>query len=65
MGLFRSRLLADLRRRVVPCQETIAVTSRIAVLVVLVMVYGAGHAGGRDQCELRHQHPVLHPNFKP
>lgn len=38
---------------------------RITALVTLLFVYGAGYAGGREQCELRYQHPVLHPNLKP
>jgi hypothetical protein len=35
---------------------------RITVLVVLMMIYGAGFAGGRDQCQ---RHPVFHSNLKP
>jgi hypothetical protein len=38
---------------------------RIAALVTLLFAYGSGLAGGREQCELKHQHPVFHPNFKP
>jgi hypothetical protein len=35
---------------------------RITVLVVMMMVYGAGFSGGRDQCQ---QHAVFHTNLKP
>ena len=35
---------------------------RITVLVVLMMIYGAGFSGGRDQCQ---GHAVLHSNLKP
>lgn len=38
---------------------------RALALTALIFVYGAGYSGGRDQCELRYQHPVLHPNLKP
>jgi hypothetical protein len=36
--------------------------SRVVVLMTLMLVYGAGFAGGRDYC-LRH--PAVYPNLKP
>lgn len=40
--------------------------NRITALVVLLAVYAAGYAGGRDQATLaRHQHPACHTNLKP
>lgn len=36
--------------------------SRVAALVTLIFVYGAGLAGGRDYCQ---NHPALYPNLKP
>lgn len=35
---------------------------RVITVTVLMMIYGAGFAGGRDQCQ---QHPVFHANLKP
>lgn len=35
---------------------------RITVLVTLMFIYGAGFAGGRDQCQ---RHAVFHANLKP
>lgn len=32
------------------------------VLAVMMMIYGAGFAGGRGQCD---QHSVIHSNLKP
>ena len=40
--------------------------NRSAALVVLLMVYAAGHAGGKDAAVLaHHQHPACHANLKP
>lgn len=40
--------------------------NRIAVLVLLMMVYAAGHAGGRDAAvQAHHNHPACHTNLKP
>jgi hypothetical protein len=35
---------------------------RITVLVVLMMIYGAGFSGGRDQCQ---RHAVFYANLRP
>lgn len=40
--------------------------NRVAALVLLVMVYAAGTAAGRDQATMaHHNHPACHPNLKP
>jgi hypothetical protein len=40
--------------------------NRITALVVLLAMYAAGYAGGRDQATLAHnQHPACHSNLKP
>ena len=40
--------------------------NRITALVVLLAVYAAGYAGGRDQATLAHnQHPACYTNLKP
>jgi len=40
--------------------------NRISCLVVLIAIYAAGYAGGRDQAELRfQQHPAAHLPLKP
>jgi hypothetical protein len=33
---------------------------RITALVTLLFVYGAGYAGGRDQCLLHYQRLLIH-----
>ena len=40
--------------------------NRITALVVLLAIYAAGYAGGRDQATLaHHNHPACHSNLKP
>ena len=40
--------------------------NRITVLVVLLAVYAAGYAGGRDAATMaRLNHPACHGNLKP
>jgi hypothetical protein len=40
--------------------------NRITALVVLVAIYAAGYAGGREQAELKfQQHPAAHLPLKP
>ena len=40
--------------------------NRIAALVLLAMVYAAGHDTGRNQAvQAHHNHPACHQNLKP
>jgi hypothetical protein len=40
--------------------------NRACALVLLLMVYAAGIAAGKDQAILAYQqHPACHPNLKP
>ncbi len=42
------------------------IVNRITVLVVMLAIYAAGYAGGRDQAIFaHHQHPACHTNLKP